>query len=132
MADDKDLHLTNTQVGFNIGTTLPANFTPAQKSSVTVNPTYDDNNVLQTATLKLTIPLDVSDAAIISPIKMQDGQPVRHEINAGQIGIDGGEEIFDSGSAIEVQNFIAIDTDGAGYLHVKIPVVIALKIEQLD
>ena len=126
------IFLGATQVGFNIGTTLPSTFTPAEQSSVMIKPTYDADKVLQSATINLTIPLNVADASILSPGKLlQDGTSGFHQLNPGQIGIDGDTEIFDTGFARKVQNFIAIDTDGAGFLHIKVPITIAAKIEQI-
>ena len=128
------VRLGSKQVGFNIGTTLPSTFTPTERSSVMIKPTYDaENKVLQSATISLTVPLNVTDASILSPVKLlKDGTFGSHQLNPGQIGIDGDEELFDVGFARKVQNFIAIDTNGSGFLHVKIPIKIAVKIEQFD
>jgi len=127
-----DYHLTPNSIGFTIGTDLPAHQITNNKASVVIKTAYDAGFKITKSKISIEIPLDINISSIISP---KDTQGEWYEISSGEIGLAANTNIFDNTADTgdqRIENYVAIHDDNTGYLHVKIPIVIALKKDHVN
>ena len=122
--------LLEKMIGLPIGEHVKAH--PANAASLIIETTYDANKTIIGAIMKIEIPLSHTASSIISPVKADGTQG---KITDGDVGLNASIDIFDNRAGTgnkEIVSYVCVHDADKGFLHLQVPIVMAVKTRQIN